>query len=63
MHSELQGVLKVALPRVYSSSDTPLFNLKYINNTIQSDKERLQKLFKLLFNMFNAHLTSSDNHN
>jgi hypothetical protein len=34
-----------------------------MNNTIPSDKEGLQKLFKLLSSTFNAHLTSSDNHN
>jgi hypothetical protein len=42
---------------------SPLLHLKYINNTIQSDKLGVQKLFKLLSSMFNAHLTSSDNHN
>jgi hypothetical protein len=58
------GVLKVALPRVHSSSETlPLFDSKLFNNTIQSDKDGLQKIFKLLSSMFDVHLTSSHNHN
>jgi hypothetical protein len=59
--TNIQSVLKVTLPRVYSF--TPLFNLKYINNTIQNDEEGLQKLFKLLSSTFNAHLMSSGNNN
>jgi hypothetical protein len=43
--TDIQSVLKVALPRIYSSSETPLFNLKYINNTIQSDKKKDYKNF------------------
>jgi hypothetical protein len=43
--SHILSVLKVALPRVHSSSETLLYFLLN-NNTIQSDKEGLQKLLE-----------------
>ena len=50
----IQGVLKFAVQRLHLRSREKLLNLQ---PSAESDNEELQKLFKLLSIMFNAHLT------